>query len=109
MLIQQNLNLFNLENNPKILVCSMGNDNKPCCAADALRRIRQIPINGIPTGICMFDECIAEVKAQDLQSEVEIRAALIRLIKVYNYIPRNVENEYTRAIFEEYKKSSIKP
>ena len=43
----------------------MGSDNKPCCAAEALRRIRQIPINGIPTGICMLDECIAEVKTQD--------------------------------------------
>jgi hypothetical protein len=27
----------------------------PCCAADALRRIRQIPINGIMTGITMLD------------------------------------------------------
>ncbi len=32
----------------------MENNNKPCCAADALRRIRQIPINGISTGICML-------------------------------------------------------
>lgn len=50
----------------------MGNDNKPCCAAEALRRIRQIPINGVPTGICIFDECIAEVKTQDLKNEPEI-------------------------------------
>jgi hypothetical protein len=82
----------------------MGNDNKSCCAADALRRIRQIPINGIPTGICMLDECVAEVKMQDLPSEPEIRAALIRRVKVYNYIPRNVEAEYARALFEEFRK-----
>jgi len=87
----------------------MGNDNKPCCAAEALRRIRQIPINGIPTGVCMFDECIAEVKMQDLKNEPEIRAALIRRIKVYNYVPRNVEEEYARALFEEYHKMSVKP
>jgi len=31
---------------------------KPCCAADALRRIRQINVNGIPTGITMLDESI---------------------------------------------------
>lgn len=65
----------------------MGSDNKPCCAADALRRIRQIPVNGIPTGICMLDECIAEIKAQDLKNDPEIRAALLKRIKVYNYIP----------------------
>ena len=86
----------------------MKNDNIPCCAADALRRIRQIPINGIPTGICMLDECIAEVKTQDLKSEPEIRAALLKRVKVYNYIPPNVEDEYARALFEEYRKSSVK-
>jgi hypothetical protein len=86
----------------------MGSDNKPCCAADALRRIRQIPINGIPTGITMLDESIAEIKTQDLTSEPEIRAALLKRVEVYNYIPRNVEDEYARVLFEEYKKSSVK-
>jgi len=60
------------------MVRSMGHDNKPCCAADALRRIRQIPVNGIPTGITMLDECIAEIKTQDLTNESEIRAALLK-------------------------------
>jgi hypothetical protein len=82
----------------------MENDNKPCCAADALRRIRQIPINGILTGICMLDECIAEIKTQDLKSETEIRAALLRRIKIYNYIPPGVEEEYARVLFEEFRK-----
>jgi hypothetical protein len=84
----------------------MGNDKIPCCAADALRRIRQIPINGIPTGICMLDECIAEVKALDLKSEQDIQAALLKRVMVYNYIPPNVEGEYTRVLFEEFQKSS---
>jgi hypothetical protein len=86
----------------------MGDDHKPCCAADALRRIRQIPINGIPTGITMLDECIAEIKTQGLKSESETRDALLKRVKVYNYIPQNVESEYARALFEEYKKSSVK-
>ena len=86
----------------------MGSDNKPCCAADALRRIRQIPINGIPTGITMLDECIAEVKMQELKSEPDIQTALLKRVKVYNYIPPNVEHEYARALFEEYKKSYVK-
>jgi len=86
----------------------MGSDNKPCCAADALRRIRQVTVNGLPIGITMLDECIAEVKTQDLKSEPEIRAALLKRVRVYNYIPRNVEDEYARVLFEEYKKSSVK-
>jgi hypothetical protein len=83
----------------------MGNDNKPCCAADALRRIRQLSINGTPTGLCMLDECIAEVKQQDLHNEAEIRAVLMKRVKVYNYVPPNVEEEYSRAILEYYRKS----
>jgi len=66
----------------------MGNDNKPCCPADALRRIRQITINGLPTGITMLDDSIAYVKAQVPTSDSAIREALLKRVKVYNYIPR---------------------
>jgi hypothetical protein len=86
----------------------MENDNKPCCAADALRRIRQIPVNGIPTGITMLDECMIVVKMQDLKSEQEIRAEFIQRVKIYNYIPPKIEDEYARALLEEYKKSFLK-
>mgnify|MGYP001176947198 CR=1 FL=1 len=86
----------------------MGNNNRPCCAADALRRIRQIPIKGIPTGICMLDECIAEIKTQSLTSEQEIRSALLKRVNVFNYIPLGIEDEYARVLFEEYKKSLSK-
>ena len=72
-----------LTSRPRWCRCSMGNDNIPCCAADAIRRIRQVTINGLLTGICMLDECIAEVKTQDLQSDVEVRAALMKRVKVY--------------------------
>jgi hypothetical protein len=48
-------------------------DDKPCCAAEALRRIRQIPINGIMTGVTMLDESIADVKGQNLKTDTEIR------------------------------------
>jgi hypothetical protein len=53
-------------------------DDKPCCAADALRRIRQVKINGMITGITMLDESIAEVNVQNYGSEPEIRAALLQ-------------------------------
>jgi hypothetical protein len=79
--------------------------DKPCCAADALRRIRQIPINGIMTGITMLDESIAEIQAQNYTNDPEILAALMKKIKIYNYIPRGVEAEYARALLEEYKNS----
>jgi hypothetical protein len=86
----------------------MGNDNKPCCPADAIRRIRQIMINGLPTGIIMLDDSIADVKAQGLTSDSAIREALMKRVKVYNYIPQTVETRYADALVEEYRKSSLK-
>jgi len=83
----------------------MGNDNKPCCAAEALRRIRKIPINGIMTGITMLDESIADVKEQPPKNDMEIRETLMKKIRIYNYVPKGLDEEYTRAIIEEYKKT----
>mgnify|MGYP006902045539 FL=1 len=58
--------------------------DKPCCPADALRRIRMIPVNGISTGITMLDEIIAEVKEMKLTSEQQIKETLLKKVKVYN-------------------------
>ncbi|OPY39095.1 MAG: hypothetical protein A4E35_00329 [Methanoregula sp. PtaU1.Bin051] len=83
-------------------------DDKPCCAADALRRIRQIPINGVMTGITMLDESIATIRQQSLTSDSEIRTALMKKIKVYNYVPPGVEEAYAMAIMDEYRKQGAK-
>ena len=83
----------------------MKNDDIPCCAADALRRIRQININGIMTGITMLDESIAAVKEQNSESDAAIREALLKKIRIYNYVPRGVEEAYAQAMMEEYRKS----
>lgn len=86
----------------------MEKENKPCCAADALRRIRQITVNDLPTGITMLDESIAAVRVQNLASDPAIREALLKQVKVYNYIPSAVENHYAEALVEEYRKSGRK-
>ncbi len=77
--------------------------DKPCCAADALRRIRQINVNGIPTGITMLEESICEVKELGFTDEREIREALMKRVKIYNYIPPGVADAYAEAIMKEYK------
>ncbi|PKL63860.1 MAG: hypothetical protein CVV32_11630 [Methanomicrobiales archaeon HGW-Methanomicrobiales-3] len=83
----------------------MNNDKIPCCAADALRRIRQIPVNGIMTGITMLDETIADVKKQNPGNDSAVSEALMKKIRVYNYIPPGVAEAYARAILEEYRKA----
>jgi hypothetical protein len=79
----------------------MNNDKIPCCAADALR---QIPVNGIMTGIPMLDESIAAVREQNPGNDSRISEALMKKIRVYNYIPPGVAEAYARAIMEDYKK-----
>ncbi len=87
----------------------MGYDDKPCCAAEALRQIRQVRINGIMTGITMVDEIITAVRAQDLAGDPAIREALMKRVKVYNYVPPAVENHYAEALMAEYRASLLKP
>ncbi len=86
----------------------MDKEYVPCCAADALRRIRQIPINGIMTGITMLDESIAAVREQKPGNDSLISEALMKKIRVYNYIPPGVAEAYARAIMEEYRKACQK-
>lgn len=81
------------------------NEYVPCCAADALRRIRQIPVSGSMTGIVMLDECIADVKKQDPGNDSEIGRMLMKKIRVYNYVPPGAEGAYARAIMEEYQRT----
>ncbi|MDD1723995.1 MAG: hypothetical protein LUQ07_02565 [Methanospirillum sp.] len=80
------------------------NKDVPCCQADAVRRIKLVPVNGIPTGITMLDEIIAEMKEMNLSSGQQIREALLKKIKVYNYIPKAAEEAYLKAILEMYNK-----
>ena len=79
----------------------MENNDKPCCAADALRRIRQVKVNGIMTGITMLDESISAVRAQGVTGDPAIREALMKRVKVYNYVPPAVENHYAEALIEQ--------
>ncbi len=83
----------------------MNNDKPPCCAADALWRIRKIPVNGIPTGINRLDESITAVRDLGLADDSAIRAALLERVRAANYIPPAVEEAYAAALLEEYRKA----
>lgn len=78
-------------------------DRIPCCAADAVRTIRRVEIDGKVTGIAMFDEVIRQVRDLHLSSETEIRATLLKRVKVYNYVPEPVEDEYVKVLLDAYE------
>jgi hypothetical protein len=89
-------------------VITLNNDRQPCCAADALWRIRKIAVNGTPTGINRLDESIAAVRAMDLTGDDAIRTALMERVRASNYIPPAVEGAYADALLEEYCKAADK-
>jgi hypothetical protein len=86
----------------------MNKDHIPCCAADALWRVRQVKINGVMTGITMLDESIAAVAEENLISGDAIQSSLVRRIRASNYIPPGSEEAYGKALMEEYHKALLK-
>jgi hypothetical protein len=82
----------------------MGGEGKPCCSAEALRRIRQIDIDGHQIGLAMLDAVLDEVLHLDLPDEGSIGDELLRRVKIYNYIPPGAEAGYRRALLAEYRR-----
>lgn len=78
-------------------------DDIPCCAADALRRIRQVEIGGVVVGISMLDHILEEVVTMNLQDTRELGFELMKRVKIYNYVPPRVEDQYRVAILQEFE------
>jgi uncharacterized metal-binding protein len=79
-------------------------DEKPCCAAAAERMTKKLSIEGKPLGIAHLDEIMADVRARHLQGDVEIGEALLKQVKIFNYVPSGVHPAYKIALLEEYKR-----
>ncbi|OPY43918.1 MAG: hypothetical protein A4E42_01190 [Methanoregulaceae archaeon PtaU1.Bin222] len=82
----------------------MSEKDKPCCTAEALRRIRQVDVGGITVGLAMLDDIIDEVQGLHLASKDAIGEELLKRVKVYNYIPPAVTEKYRIALLREYEK-----
>lgn len=79
-------------------------DDKPCCIAAAARKTRRVTIGGRSVGIDRLDEIMDEVEAMRLQDHEIIGEALLKKVKIFNYVPPSAVPEYTRALLEEYKR-----
>lgn len=80
----------------------MKNHGIPCCAADAVRRIRSIEVDGVTVGLAMLDDAFTEVRDLGLPTDAEIRAEVLRRVKVYNYVPAPAAPAYAEALYREY-------
>jgi hypothetical protein len=72
-------------------------DDKPCCSAEALRRVKHVGVQGKIVGIVWLEPIVKEVAALDLTDD-QVTAELMKRVKIYNYIPRSVENAYAVAV-----------
>ena len=77
-------------------------EDKPCCAEAAARKTKKLLIDGSPIGISHLDEILDEIRAMDLHSDAEIGEALLKRIKVFNYVPSSANSVYERALLEDY-------
>ncbi|NYT06104.1 MAG: hypothetical protein GKC04_07025 [Methanomicrobiales archaeon] len=79
-------------------------DETPCCAAEALRRIRRVDVGGVVVGLAMLDAVFEEVAALGLSAEDPLKKELLRRVKIYNYIPPQAEEAYAKTLLREYRK-----
>ncbi len=76
---------------------------KPCCAAEALRRIRRVEVGEVVVGLAMLDDILAEIIDLGLSGETAIGDELLKQVKIYNYIPKEAESLYRAALLREYR------
>jgi hypothetical protein len=77
---------------------------KPCCPASAARMVKKVIVGGSSVGIAQLDDILNEVYRMRLNDTSRVRKELLRLVKIYNYVPSSAEGEYADALIEEYRK-----
>ncbi len=77
-------------------------EDKPCCAEAAARKTKQLVIGGLPVGLSRLDEVMDEIRAIGLRNEVEIGDALLKKVRIFNYVPLSASSEYRKALLDEY-------
>ena len=76
---------------------------KPCCAAEAMRRIRRIEVGGVVVGLAMLDDILEDVIDRGIAGVTAIGDELVRQITIYNYIPKEAEPLYRAALLLAYQ------
>ncbi|MDV2481059.1 hypothetical protein F8E02_03350 [Methanoculleus sp. Wushi-C6] len=76
---------------------------KPCCAAEALRRVRRIDLGGAVVGLAMLDDILADIVDRGIAGETAIGDELVKQVKIYNYVPKEAEPLYRAALMRDYQ------
>ena len=77
--------------------------DKPCCAAEAMRRIKQIDVGGITVGLAMLEDVCLDVRDMNISGREKVADELMKQVKIYNYIPESAYGKYRDAVLREYE------
>lgn len=76
--------------------------NRPCCAAAAAAQVKHLVVGGHRIAIVQLDEILRSAAELSHRGEAAVRKELVRLVKIYNYVPPPAENDYEEALYAEY-------
>ena len=65
-------------------------------------------VGGQQVGIAFLDQIIEKALASECASEDELKAILLRELKVFNYVPPSAEDEYLHGIWVEFVKERLR-
>ena len=78
---------------------------KPCCAAAAARMTRKLTLpDGFQIGIVNLESILKEVADLGLVDTEAIKRELLKRVKIYNYVASGAEDDYSQALFKEYRR-----
>ncbi len=78
----------------------------PCCPGKPA--VKRLLVGGQEIGISGFDSIIAKGLERVSDSDEEQRKAILEELKARNYVPKEAENEYLRAVWEEFRQVRAK-
>ncbi|MEM4729940.1 MAG: hypothetical protein QXH42_09325 [Thermoplasmata archaeon] len=80
----------------------MSDSKNSCCAAAAAAQTKQLVVGGHRVGIVNLDGILEGARVRAGEGEAAVRAELLRLVRIYNYVPSSAERDYEEALFAEF-------
>jgi hypothetical protein len=75
---------------------------KTCCPSGGTK-VTMVNVRGAKVGLIAVGEIFRKLYEAGKKPE-DVRDELIKEFSIYNYIPSKAQNEYAKALLEEYKK-----
>ena len=84
--------------------------DEPCCPAAVARMVKKLVLpGGSAVGISNLENILKEVADLGLADNEAIKKELLKRVKIYNYVPPSVDDAYSGALLEEYKRQYGNP